>query len=110
MTALLAILLAVNAVPAEPTRPAVSQKLYVANSAGNDLHVIDTATNKVIKRVEVGPQPHGLVATKDGRQLFLTIENDAGEEGELVWFDPLTDTVTNRMKVGPRPNQLACTP
>src|SRR5262245_34391638 len=41
-------------------------KLYVANSAGNDLHVIDTATNRVLKRVEVGPQPHGLVATKNG--------------------------------------------
>ena len=40
----------------------VSQKLYVANSAGNDLHIIDPVTNKVIKRVEVGPQPHGLVA------------------------------------------------
>src|ERR1044071_4482133 len=91
--------------PSEPTR-----KLYVANSAGNDLHVIDPATNKVVKRVEVGPQPHGLVATKDGARLFLTIENTEGEEGELVWFDPLTDTVTKRMKVGPRPNQLACTP
>ena len=89
---------------------ATTQKLYVANSAGNDLHVIDTATNRVVKRVEVGPQPHGLVATRGGRQLFLTIENDAGDAGELVWFDPVTDTVTRRMKVGPRPNQLACTP
>ncbi|MBN9119966.1 MAG: beta-propeller fold lactonase family protein, partial [Planctomycetes bacterium] len=54
--------------------------------------------------------PHGLVATRDGRQLFLTIENERGDEGELVWFDPVTDRVTKRMKVGPRPNQLACTP
>ncbi len=88
----------------------VAQKLYVANSAGNDLHIIDPATNKVIKRVEVGPQPHGLVATQDGRQLFLTVENGESDEGELVWFDPITDSVTKRMKVGPRPNQLACTP
>jgi YVTN family beta-propeller protein len=106
MLALAAALLACAA----PAAPATAQKLYVANSAGNDLHVIDAATNKVVKRVEVGPQPHGLVATKDGRQLFLTIENDAGAEGELVWFDPVTDAVTKRMRVGPRPNQLACTP
>lgn len=85
-------------------------KLYVANSAGNDIHVIDTATNKVIRRVEVGPQPHGLVATADGRQMFLTIENTAGETGELLWYDPMADRVTRRMPVGPRPNQLACTP
>jgi YVTN family beta-propeller protein len=105
MNAVAAVLFALAAPPG-PAAP----KLYVANSAGNDLHVIDTATNKVINRVEVGPQPHGLVATRDGRQLFLTIENTAGEEGELVWFDPATDRVTRRMKVGPRPNQLACTP
>jgi YVTN family beta-propeller protein len=86
------------------------QKLYVANSAGNDIHVIDTATNRVIKRVEVGPEPHGLVATANGDQIFLTIENTQGAEGELLWFDPFTDTVTRRMTIGPRPNQLACTP
>ncbi|HJT31135.1 MAG TPA: PVC-type heme-binding CxxCH protein [Pirellulales bacterium] len=88
----------------------VAHKLYVANSAGNDIHVIDTATNRVIKRVEVGPQPHGLVATAKGDRLFITIENTGGEQGELLWFDPATDTVTRRMTVGPRPNQLACTP
>jgi YVTN family beta-propeller protein len=85
-------------------------KLYVANASGNDIHVIDSRTNKVIKRVEVGPNPHGLVATARGDRLFLTIENNAGEEGELVWFDTAKDAVTNRMPIGPRPNQLACTP
>ena len=85
-------------------------KLYVANSAGNDIHVIDTATNQVIKRVEVGPQPHGLAATAAGDRVFITLENTGGKAGELLWFDPATDTVTRRMTVGPRPNQLACTP
>lgn len=89
---------------------ATSQKLYVANSAGNDIHVIHTATNRVIKRVEVGPQPHGLAATAKGDRLFITIENTGGEQGELLWFDPVADTVTRRMTIGPRPNQLACTP
>jgi len=87
-----------------------TQKLYVANSLGNDIHIIDPATNQVIRRVEIGPQPHGLVATAKGDRLFLTVENTAGEVGELVWFDTATDTVTRRMPIGPRPNQLACTP
>jgi YVTN family beta-propeller protein len=86
------------------------RKLYVANSAGNDIHVIDTDTNQVIRRVEVGPQPHGLVASSNGRQIFLTIENTEGDEGELLWFDAVRDVVTRRMTIGPRPNQLACTP
>jgi YVTN family beta-propeller protein len=85
-------------------------KLYVANSLGDDVHVIDTKTNKVLKRVVVGPEPHGLVATPDGKQMFITLENLDGDEGELLWFDPATDKVTRRMKVGPRPNQLAVTP
>ena len=85
-------------------------KLYVANSAGNDIHVVDTVTNRVIKRLEVGSEPHGLAATASGDQIFITIENVKGEAGELLWFDPITDTVTRRMKIGPRPNQLACTP
>jgi YVTN family beta-propeller protein len=111
MTAIVsALLLACATAPEAARQPAVQQKLYVLNSAGTDLHVIDTATNKVLKVVEVGPQPHGVVATKDGKQLFLTIENENGDEGELVWFDPVADAVTKRMKVGPRPNQPACTP
>jgi YVTN family beta-propeller protein len=101
------VLAAVAAAPG-PQQPV--PKLYVANSAGNDLHVIDTATNRVIKRVEVGPEPHGLVATRDGDRVFITIENTKGDVGELLWFDPVTDTVTRRMTIGPRPNQLACTP
>jgi YVTN family beta-propeller protein len=99
---------ALSLVLAAPADPA--QKLYVANSAGNDIHVIDARTNRVIKRIEVGPQPHGLVATAKGDRLFLTIENTNGDRGELLWFDPATDTVTRRMTIGPRPNQLACTP
>lgn len=94
---------------ADPPRLPV-RKLYVANSLGHDVHVIDTATNSVIRRVEVGPQPHGLVATVKGDRLFLTIEHTAGDAGELVWFDPKSDAVTRRMKIGPRPNQPACTP
>ena len=86
------------------------QTLRCQLRTGNDIHVIDTATNKVIKKVEVGPEPHGLAATADGSRMFITIENTKGEQGELLWFDPVTDTVTRRMKIGPRPNQLACTP
>jgi YVTN family beta-propeller protein len=90
--------------------PETRQKLYVTNSAGNDLHVVDVATNQVIKRIEVGPEPHGIAASADGTKIFLTIENAKGKQGELVWFDPVTDTVTRRMTIGPHPNQLACTP
>ena len=85
-------------------------KLYVANFGGTDLHIIDTATNKVLRRVEVGPEPHGLIATAAGDRIFITIENIHGDAGELLWYDPATESVTRRLKIGPRPNQPACTP
>jgi YVTN family beta-propeller protein len=95
---------------AGPERRQSDHKLYVASSAGNDIHVIDTATNRVIKRVQVGPEPHGLSATASGDRIFITIENTKGDHGELLWFDPISDTVTQRLTIGPRPNQLAVTP
>ena len=107
-TVTLALVLALGAIAQGPQQPV--QKLYVANSAGNDIHIIDTATNQVIKRVELGPEPHGMTTTENGDKIFITIENTRGDEGELLWFDPYTDTVTRRIKIGPRPNQLACTP
>jgi YVTN family beta-propeller protein len=106
----IAFVLAFGAIPEPPSSPGPALKLYVANSAGNDIHVIDVATHKVIKRVEVGPEPHGLVATANGARIFITIENTKGQNGELLWFDPVSDTVARRMPIGPRPNQLACTP
>ncbi len=107
---LLVFLTQVQADAAQAAPPQTGPRLYVANSAGNDVHIIDPSTNKVISRVVVGPQPHGLVATDDGSLIFITIENTAGDEGELLWFDPAQEKVTHRMKIGPRPNQLACTP
>ena len=38
------------------------QKLYITNSAGNDVTIADVATNKVIGRIEVGAKPHGIAA------------------------------------------------
>jgi YVTN family beta-propeller protein len=105
---LLGLAIMVSAADDGDSRPL--RKLYVANSAGNDMHVIDSATNQVIGRIEVGPQPHGLAATAAGDLLFITIENTGGDSGELLWFDPLADKVTRRLTIGPRPNQLACTP
>src|SRR5216684_4161985 len=53
---LLSLLAGANA--ADPVK--VKQKLYVTNSDGDDVTVIDTATNKAIGRIEVGLHPHGI--------------------------------------------------
>ncbi len=95
--------------PADAAAPAkVRQKLYVTNSAGDDVTVIDVATNKPMGRIEVGPHPHGIAVPAAQNFILVTIEGR--KPGELVWIDPQSDKITRRMDVGPAPNQLAVTP
>ena len=51
-------------------------KLYVSNSQGDDITVIDIATRSVIGDIRVGEHVHGLCAPSDGRRLFTTIESE----------------------------------
>jgi YVTN family beta-propeller protein len=104
---LLGAFLPVMAHGAEPAAKA-KQKLYVTNSAGDDVTVIDLATNKVINRIEVGLHPHGIATPAKQDVIYVTIEGK--EPGELVCIDTTTDKITRRMNVGPEPNQLAVTP
>jgi YVTN family beta-propeller protein len=97
-----------SAVRADEPKAKARQKLYVTNSAGDDVTVVDTATNKVITRIEVGQLPHGIAVP--AAQDFILVTIEGAKPGELVWIDPLTDKVTKRMPIGPAPNQLAVTP
>jgi YVTN family beta-propeller protein len=104
----LALLGFAASIKAEEQAEKPRQKLYITNSAGNDVTVVDLATNKVIGRIEVGPRPHGIASPAKGDLVLVTIEG--GTEGELVWIDPVADKVMKRMPIGPAPNQLAITP
>ena len=81
-------------------------KLYVSNSQGDDITVIDLATYKVIGDIRVGEQVHGLCAPSDGRRLFTTIES----ENNLKVIDTTTDKVVDTIALTGRPNQCASTP
>jgi YVTN family beta-propeller protein len=86
----------------------VRQKLYVTNSAGDDVTIIDVATNEPIGRIEVGLHPHGIAVPASQNVVYVTIEGT--KPGELVTIDPFTDKIVKRMPIGPAPNQLAVTP
>jgi YVTN family beta-propeller protein len=88
--------------------PKGKQKLYITNSAGDDVTVVDVATNQPIGKIVVGPNPHGIAVPASQDLVLVTIEG--GKKGELVWIDPFTDKVVKRMDCGPKPNQLAVTP
>jgi len=86
------------------------QFLWVTNAYGNDVHVIDVEKLEVVKRIVVGPQPHGIAAAKDASVVFVALENFKGPVGELLWIDPKTYKILHRLPVGKKPNQIACTP
>ncbi len=79
--------------------------LYVANSQGDDITVIDLATQKVITTLKVGPIVHGICAQGDGRKAFATIES----EHALKVIDTKTNTVTDTIALGGQPNECAAT-
>jgi YVTN family beta-propeller protein len=106
------VLLALFSLPAlaaaEGPAVKVKHKLYVTNSAGNDVTIIDPATHKPIGRIEVGRHPHGIAVPAAQDVVYVTVEGT--NPGQLLWIDPRTDKITRRMNIGPEPNQLAVTP
>jgi YVTN family beta-propeller protein len=88
--------------------PAASgaMKLYVTNSLGDDITVIDLATFKPVGDIVVGKHVHGVCAPADGRRLFTTIE----AENSLKVIDTGTDKVVDTIQLTGRPNQCASTP
>jgi len=81
-------------------------KLYVTNSTGDDIHVIDLATLKVTGRIKTAPHPHGAAVSADGRRFFTSIESDH----TLLVLDTATDKVLQTIKLTGLPNQCAATP
>jgi YVTN family beta-propeller protein len=91
-----------------PSGRKIQQKLYVTNSQGDDITVVDVATNKILHTIIVGPHPHGIAVPAAQNIIYVTIEGS--DPGQLVSIDPVKDTIIQRFNIGPRPNQLAVTP
>jgi YVTN family beta-propeller protein len=80
--------------------------LYVDNSLGDDISVIDLDTLNVVDTIKVGNQPHGLCAPADGRRLFTTIE----AEKNLKTIETTSGKIVDTVPVNGKPNECAATP
>src|SRR5215813_15195605 len=80
-------------------------RVYVTNSKGDDVTIIDPATMKAIGSIKVGENPHGIIASPDRRTLYISVEGT----DELVSVDIATNKVTSRVKVGRAPNEVSIT-
>src|SRR5438876_10850955 len=68
----LALLLTLCALPAA----AETARIYVTNSAGDSIHVIDPATQKVVQVIEGIEGAHGIDFSPDGRRVYVSTEAD----------------------------------
>lgn len=76
------------------------------NSAGDSVHVIDAATNKVVGTIEDIEVPHGVTISPDGRRIYVT--DEALSTLDIV--DSKTFKVTKRIPLSGHPNNVAVTP
>ncbi|HKE26426.1 MAG TPA: hypothetical protein VKB88_28925 [Bryobacteraceae bacterium] len=97
------LLLSLAAVAASP---AASMRLYVTNSLGDDITVIDLGTLKAVQTFKVGEHVHGICAGADTRTFFVTIES----ENNLKTIDARSGRILGAIPLSGRPNQCAATP
>lgn len=86
------------------------QFLWQTNSKGNDVHVFRVSDFQLVHRLEVGPEPHGIVAPDDGRVVYVSLEANGRDQGELLWINPRDFTIEHRLAVGREPHAIATTP
>jgi YVTN family beta-propeller protein len=85
---------------------AASMRLYVTNSLGDDVTVIDLSTMKTVQTFKVGTAVHGICAGADTHTFFVTIES----EKNLKVVDARTGHILSTIPLTGDPNQCAATP
>ena len=74
---------AVSLAIAVPSAFAVSSLIYVTNSAGDNVHVIDSATNKVVQVIKGIEASHGVAFSPDGKTVY-DFDEESGGGRELL--------------------------
>src|ERR1043166_842995 len=85
---------------------ATSVRVYVANSGGSNITIIDPATDKVAGDIQGSKNPHGIVPSPDKKRFYVSSEGD----NVLDVVERASAKITRRIPIGTRPNNLAITP
>jgi YVTN family beta-propeller protein len=92
-----------SSVAASPTTSKV--RIYITNSAGNTVDVVDPATNKVVQTIQGIELPHGVVFSPDGSRAYISNESDS----VLDVVDGATGHILEKVPLSGHPNNLAIT-
>src|SRR5215472_8829678 len=82
-------------------------RIIQTNSAGDNIHIIDPATNKVVGEIKGIEASHGIAVSKDGSRIYISEE----AQKTLDVVDGKTLEVIKRIPLsGGVPNLIALTP
>src|SRR5260221_2151308 len=78
-------------------------RIIQTNSAGDNVHIIDPATNKVVGVIEGIEVNHGAAIAPDGSRIYVSNEADS----TLDFVDARTLKVAKKVKLSGHPNNIA---
>ena len=78
-------------------------RVYITNSAGDSIHVIDPATNKVVQVIKGIESAHGINFAPDGSRVYIS--NEADNTLEVV--DRKTGKFIKKVALSGHPNNIA---
>ncbi|MDE3195175.1 MAG: hypothetical protein KGN84_02445, partial [Acidobacteriota bacterium] len=85
------------------TLAASTVRIYVTNAAGDRVHIIDAATNKVVGHIMNIDVPSGVDFSKDGKTVYVSCEGDK----TLDFVDRATSKIMGRTPLTGRPNSIS---
>jgi PQQ-dependent catabolism-associated beta-propeller protein len=86
--------------------PLRAETIFVSDEAASCVHAIDGATLKVIECIQVGERPRGLVASRDGKRLYVAVSNT----NKIAVIDTVTRKVLRSFDAGSDPETFALSP
>ena len=80
-------------------------RVYVTNSAGDNVHVVDPSTNKVVQVIKGIEAAHGINFAPDGSRVYISNEADS----TLDVVDRKSGKIINKVPLSGHPNNIAVT-
>jgi YVTN family beta-propeller protein len=90
---------------ASESLPGAMTRIYVTNSAGDTVDVIDSATNKIVQVIRGIELPHGVAFSPDGSRVYISNES----ESVLDVVDEKSGEILQKVPLSGRPNNIAIT-
>src|SRR5262249_29748684 len=81
-------------------------RIVQTNSAGDNIHIIDPATNKVVGEIKGIEAPHGVVVAPDGSRIYVSEQAN----NTVVVLDGKTLQIIKRIPLSGNPNLIDISP